>query len=182
MTTTYLPGVRGASAMISPSGSYRYGLQRRWQHGDPAWFTFVMLNPSTADSTEDDPTIRRCVGFAKREGYTSLVVANLYAWRATDPRELLTAVDPVGPDNDTYLRKLLEAARDDVPTRPVVAAWGANAQPARVVAFRELADRIGVPLWCLGTTKRGAPRHPLYVAGDAPLVRWPVVDTLLKSE
>lgn len=155
------------SAIISSDGVYRYTLERSWQPGFS--LPFVMLNPSTADAEHDDPTIRRCIGFAKRENYDGLLVVNLYAYRATDPREIRRAVDPVGPENDEYLQRVFTTARRA--SAPVVVAWGANPDPYRLRQVLRLAE--GVDLRCLGTTAGGDPRHPLYVRGDQPLERWP---------
>lgn len=129
---------------------------------------FVMLNPSDADEYNDDPTIRRCRWFAQREGAPYFDVGNLYGYRATDPRELLVAEDPVGPDNDAVL---LDAMRRRA---RIVVAWGANPAAARRLdAFRRLHVEAGrPPLWCLGRTKGGAPRHPLFVRSDERLVPW----------
>lgn len=146
-------------ATFDATGRYRYHLWRAWPmlggQGDVA---FIMLNPSTASASENDPTIRRCIRFAQAWGFAKLHVGNLFAFRATDPRALLTAGDPVGPDND---RALLEiASRCGV----VVAAWGI---PARTL-FRRSSEVLGtigaVRRWsALGLTKNGCPRHPLYV-------------------
>jgi hypothetical protein len=125
-----------------------------------------MLNPSTADATQDDPTIRRCRGFAESWGHAGVTVANLYAYRATKPNDLWYTTDPIGPENDDHLYRLMKMYVD------VVCAWGTNAKPERVAAFVELSRKAGVRLWCLGTTKSGAPRHPLYVKADQPLVEW----------
>lgn len=118
----------------------------------------------TADTTQDDPTIRRCKNFATALGASTLVVANLYAYRATNPKTLRGVDDPVGPDNDTYLKQALAA-------RHVIVAWGAHAEPGRVSNFQALAG-TNTPLWCLGTTKTGAPRHPLYVPSGTHLQPW----------
>jgi hypothetical protein len=152
------------TARISECGTYRYWLTRGWDDTRPA-LLFVMLNPSTADASIDDPTIRRCVGFARRDGYGSVAVANLFAYRATDPKALLTCADAVGPLNDQYLgMALTERARRGLPT---VAAWGAHAPAGRVADVLAIAPDAD---WrCLGVTKAGAPRHPLYVRGDQPL-------------
>jgi hypothetical protein len=132
-----------------------------WGVGDDARESvFVMLNPSTADATEDDPTIRRCLGFARSWGRTGLIVANLYALRSTDPRELWKHPDPVGPENDARLAWLARQYRE------IVCAWGANAKPERVARFRTIVRGNGGELVCLGTTKAGSPRHPLYLARD----------------
>lgn len=152
-------------ALLSDDQLYRYALWRVW--GPHTCLRFVMLNPSTADATLDDPTIRRCVGFARREGYDGLVVLNLYAYRATDPRALLACADAVGPLNNLHLTTHLAAAA--LAGEPVVAAWGANAHPRRAREVLDLTEHR-VDWRCLGTTKDGHPRHPLYVKGDQPLV------------
>ncbi len=161
------------SARLSRCGTYRYLLTRRWAEG-PA-LRWVMLNPSTADAAVDDPTIRRVVRFSRDAGYSAAVVANLYALRATDPGELDQHPDPLGPDNLGTLAQLVRAARVDAPradAAPIVVAWGANAPRARAerVLEHELA---GADLRCLGVTKAGQPRHPLYVRADQPLVPYP---------
>ena len=152
------------SARISECGLYRYSLTRAWGMDGEA-LAFVMLNPSTADADLDDPTIRRCMSFARREGYARLMVLNLYAFQATNPKALLACEDPVGPLNNEYLAMVLsERVRRGLPT---VAAWGVNAQLDRVRAVLNLQPDAD---WrCLGTTKAGHPRHPLYVKGDQPL-------------
>lgn len=139
-------------------GEYRYTLTRVWNSTVPM-ITFVLLNPSTADAVQLDPTLRRCVGFSKREGFGGMTILNLYAFRATDPRVMLAAPDPVGPDND---RVLAEA------TGMVVAGWGTNAAPERVTQALALLP----PLHALGVTRDGHPRHPLYVPRDEPLIEW----------
>jgi len=153
--------------------AYRYRLTRSdvsgWLAMHETALLWIMLNPSTADETQDDATIRRVKAFTSRLGYAQLTVVNLYAWRATDPRDLWTADDPVGPENDAVLAMEAWAARMD--DAPIVAAWGAHAKAERVaevLAIPHLASR----LHCLGVTKSGAPRHPLYLRADAPLVPW----------
>lgn len=159
--------------MISGDGQYRYWLRRCWAHDGAMPMTFIMLNPSTADADIDDPTIRRCIGFARREGYESLEVVNLFAFRATKPDALRAVVDPVGPDNDNHLRAQFETAGTE--GTHVVAGWG-DAVPRRLVGritdVMSLATEAGVPLWCLGRAQSGAPRHPLYMKSDAPLEEW----------
>ena len=126
---------------------------------------FVMLNPSTADADLDDPTIRRCVGFARREGAGGIVVANLYAFRATDPAALMKASDPYGPDNDDALKAV--AAEAAATGMPIVCAWGVHGGKSNRPIV--LLQSRGARLLCLGKTKDGNPRHPLYVAGSQPL-------------
>ncbi|RNL60999.1 DUF1643 domain-containing protein [Nocardioides marmoriginsengisoli] len=158
-----------STAVLSADGLYRYELTREW--GRPSGFlTWIMLNPSTADAQADDPTIRRCIGFAKSFGHTGIRVLNLYALRATNPADLWTAPDPVGPENDQVLAdELMRATRDQ---SVVVAAWGANARQTRVDQFLSF-PRAASTLRSLGITKDGQPRHPLYLPKTAPLTRWP---------
>lgn len=157
------------TATISDDGLYRYVLGRRWSDEEDAFATFVMLNPSTADAEVDDPTIRRCISFAQSWGMGGLRVVNLYALRATRPEALWNVADPVGPENDYYLTWIADMAK--ATGWPLVAAWGANAKQGRV------QDVLGLrwmqfSLQCLGITKAGAPRHPLYVKGATPLIPW----------
>lgn len=155
-------------ADISDDSRYRYTLLRRWTVGGPA-ATFVMLNPSTADAEQDDPTIRRCIGYARAWGMSAVRVVNLYALRATNPRELWQAADPVGPSNDAAIASCaLVAAHFG---HPIVAAWGAHARPDRVAAVLALPGMER--LHSLGVTKAGQPRHPLYLPAAATLRPWP---------
>lgn len=150
-----------STAVISPCGKYRYSLFRRWAEGPTC--TFIMLNPSTADEQNDDPTIRRCIGFAKREGCGALMVVNMFGYRATDPGDLLLVDDPFGRENAPTLATAIETSNG-----PVIAAWGAWG-PLKQAA-KVLADEYPGQLLCLGLTKNGSPRHPLYVKADAPLI------------
>lgn len=153
------------SAVISPCGRFRYRLTRRWAPGP--LLPFIMLNPSTADAEVDDPTIRRCMGFARREGFAGIRVANLFAFRATRPRDLYDAGFPFGPLNDEELIDLmLEALRDDV---PVICAWGATWKPID----GDISGYGRARTMCLGKTKEGDPRHPLYVPAYQPLEPYP---------
>jgi hypothetical protein len=152
------------TASFSGDGAYRNFLTRAWGESAPA--VWIMLNPSTADAFDDDPTIRRCISFTRRLAPEAggLIVVNLYALRATDPAELWTHPDPVGPAGDYYL--ISRAAS----VRAVIAAWGVhgarNGRGAQVAAELTAA---GVKLMCLGTTKDGHPRHPLYLANNTEL-------------
>jgi hypothetical protein len=149
-------------AILDPSRSWRYRLSRRW---DPAGATvaFVLLNPSTADETTDDRTLGRCLGFARAWGFGALVVVNCFAWRSTDPAALLRAADPVGPDNDGHI---LAAARE---AQTVVLGWGDRGRlRGRGAEVLALLGGVAEPQ-CLGRTRRGQPRHPLYVPGGTPL-------------
>jgi hypothetical protein len=145
-------------ALISPCDSYRYSLVRRWDATRPT-VCFVMLNPSTADSTQDDATIRRCINFAKAWGFGSLEVANLFSYRATKVPDLKKAPVPNGPESDFHMQAALSAAG------LIVAAWGNHGTPERVEAVLGLMQNANKRVHCLGMTKSGAPRHPLYVPG-----------------
>lgn len=157
------------SAWISECGQYRYHLLREWNPHD-AKLTFCMLNPSTADGSVDDATIRRCMAFAKREGFGGIVVVNLFALRSTDSAALRTHPDPIGPQGDAVFRFLAKEQQG----RKVVLGWGADpaATPERVRAVTTLLREGGCTLRCLGITKDGHPRHPLYLRSDTPVVAW----------
>lgn len=124
-----------------------------------------MLNPSTADAFNDDPTIRRCISFAEREGCTDLTVVNLFALRSTDPKKLIKHPDPVGPLNNQRIKEMIERHKS---FGVIVAAWGAN-------KFAQERGELVKLFWspdilCLGKNKDGSPKHPLYVKNDAPLI------------
>lgn len=158
-----VPSPLRSDAHFSGDGVHRYWLHRAWDDGGDG-ATFVMLNPSTADAVVNDRTINRCIGFAKEWGCTHLRVVNLYALRSTDPDALWVHDDPVGPDNDMWIEHALK-----VTAGPVVAAWGVNARLDRVMQVLAL-PRAQERLMCLGVTKNGAPKHPLFVPGGTPLV------------
>lgn len=157
----------GGAALFSPDRAYRYLLRRRIG-GARGRLLFVMLNPSKADETRDDATIRRCVGFAERWGYGDMEVANLFGLMATDARELLRCDDPVGAGNDAAIRAAL--ARAD----RVVLAWGDHAAHPKHRARTEVVMRMireaCMPYRIGGLTGRGQPRHPLRLSYDARLV------------
>ncbi len=142
-----------------PLAPYRYRLSRRLGEGSRA-VAFVLLNPSTADRFDDDPTIRRCVGFARCWGFDRLLVVNLFALRATRPADLKLARDPVGAGND---REILRACRE---AELVVLGWGNHGRHMGrgAIVRRRLS---GFAPRCLGVTNLGEPRHPLYLPGDA---------------
>ena len=149
-------------AVLSEDGRYRYRLSRVW--GDGPRVTFILLNPSTADEQFDDPTLRRCINFARDWGYGALSIVNLYALRATDPSELWKADDPVGPENGRYLA---EAGKTG---DPLIAAWGTHAKNQRV---QEVVTIAGFEnLACLRVTKSGTPSHPLYLPKNLAPVPW----------
>jgi hypothetical protein len=155
-----------SDALISPCGQYRYWLARQWDADKPR-LGIIMLNPSTADASLDDPTIRRCVSFARREDFGGIQVMNLFAFRATSPDDMRAAANPVGPANDQWISAALRSSAAS--KRPILAAWGAHGDfRARANYVTGMARLHGATLVSLGTTKDGHPRHPLYVKGDQP--------------
>ena len=146
------------SAILSPCERYRYRLTRTLE-GTGGPLLLIGLNPSTADATQDDPTIRRCIDFARRWGHSELVVANLFAFRATRPKDLKNAPEPIGAETDRIL--LNEAKR----ASRILVAWGVHG-PYKSRDQEVLSLLAPFALSCLGTTKAGQPRHPLYIRAD----------------
>lgn len=158
--------VVASDAILSDDRIYRFMLRRSWV--TPAWpemtvdpLVVIGLNPSTADESLDDPTIRRCMSFAHAWGHGGIVMLNLFACRATDPDELYTALNPEG--GDTTMRVI----RDETVGRVVLCAWGAHpkALGRDLEVYKAISD-TALEVVCLGMTKGGYPRHPLYVRGD----------------
>lgn len=147
------------ATVFSHDRAHRYTLWREWI-GGRGYAQFIGLNPSTADEVQDDPTIRRCIAFAKAWGYSALCMTNAFAYRATDPAVMKQQADPVGPDNDYWLIKVANDAEI------VIAAWGVHgAYLQRDRQVRQLIEADNL-LHCLGTTKDGHPKHPLYLRAD----------------
>ena len=145
-----------STAAISECGLYRYELRKIWQPKN-GWVCWIMLNPSTADANIEDPTIRRCMGFAEKWGYGGITVGNIFAYRATNPKDMFAADDPYGPENNSYLKSLsLEAEL-------TICAWGNHGM------YLNRASRVVEMLtnpYHLGLTMLGQPKHPLYLKGD----------------
>jgi hypothetical protein len=136
--------------------SYRYRLWRRWSSHEGPVILWLMLNPSTADERHNDPTIRRCMNYSKQWGFVGMNICNLFAWRATHPCDLYAAADPVGPHNDSILQQQIRCAHQ------IIAAWGIHGDYRK--RSKEVIKMLNTPqttVYCLGTTKDGAPRHPL---------------------
>lgn len=150
------------SATLSPCGLFRYRLGRRWAEG--ATLLFVMLNPSTANAAIDDPTIRRCIGFAQAEDFGAIEVVNLFAYRTPDPKALKAAGFPVGPDNDAAIMAAVLNANT------ICLAWGAHGaglgRTGEVLALLKQAHRAP---WCLERTRSGQPAHPLMLLSSCRL-------------
>ncbi len=157
-------------AILSDDGRYRYRLHRRVTASDRIAL-FIMLNPSTADAERDDPTIRRCMGFARALDCGVLVVANLFAYRTKSPKVLLHAPEPIGPENDKYLG--WSALDTQLSGGLIICAWGAHGKHLGRdgVVGRNLCAQ-GFELHSLAETSAGAPRHPLYLAGNCKPLPW----------
>ena len=152
-----------SSAIFSDCGRYRYFLRRRWEDGEDC--VFVGLNPSTADGSKNDATVRKCIHFARSWGFAGISLVNLYARRCRYPQALATSDDPVGPDNDLWLTSVIGGAPH------AIAMWGNHG--ARIYSEGIRRDTLVITLrskWsCFGKTKLGAPKHPLYLPKATPL-------------
>lgn len=168
MSTAELWPTTGSGAtFLGYRNSYRIHLWRIFG-SSPRQCTFIMLNPSTATATEDDPTVRRCLGYARREVCGRLDVVNIFALRATDPRELYSHADPTGDPSN--FGEIIQRARE---ATIVVCAWGSHGKFKRrgeVIEAALSAERITTH--CLGRTLTGEPKHPLYLRADAALERF----------
>ena len=149
-------GDAASTALYSPDNRYRYALTRDWALGQRV--LFVMLNPSTATEMQNDPTVERCERRARALGFGGFAVANIFAFRATDPRVMRAASDPVGPANDATILELASSANQ------IICAWGSHGahldRGAKVEALLRVTRN---DLYHLGLTKAGQPRHPLYI-------------------
>ena len=160
-----LESIERSGAEFSDCRQYRYALWRQWDwQGYGNQVMFIGLNPSTADETENDPTIRRCIRFAKDWGYGGIIMMNAYAYRSTDPRGLKQVSDPIGPGND----EAFGYRRSQVGL--IIACWGTHCSPARE---KQVCHAIGRDILCFGRTKDGRPKHPLYLRADTkPELFW----------
>lgn len=161
--TSPLAEITERDAFFSPCRTWRYSLTRSWGEWQNP-LVCIGLNPSTADETQDDPTIRRVIGFARSWGHDGLVMLNLFGYRSTDPAPLrrMDRGVAVGPENDAYIALEAEGRR-------VLCAWGVHGEVhGRAHEVYRTLKRAGVDLVCLGLTKAGSPRHPLYVPAVEP--------------
>lgn len=155
------------SAYISRDGLHRYWLRRVWDDS-LSRVAFVMLNPSTADGATDDPTVRRCIGFARVWGFGGIEVVNVYNLRATQPKDLWGDADRMG----TWVHDTVADHLDCCQVGAVVCAWGNHAKAADVASISYSFARFGLATACLGVNKGGAPKHPLYLAKTTALQPW----------
>jgi hypothetical protein len=156
-----LAGTTRSWALFDDTQAYRYALGRKWGDGNRT-ILWIMLNPSTADHLVLDPTLRRCMDFSKKWGFDEMVICNAFAYRSTDPKNLLKVDDPVGLDNPKIIQLFMDQCLK------IVCGWGTNVKKLNkimspVIKWANEADRF---LYCLGVTKEGYPKHPLYVHGD----------------
>lgn len=156
-----------SGAVLSADGRYRYRLWRIWCDLAPM-MVWVLLNPSTADASADDPTLRKCIGFARQHRHGGVILVNLFAWRATNPKELRTVADPIGPENDEHIRWAVNAPV----IATIMAGWGADTFARRRAMTVSVNIRAQRPIWCLGKTGDGCPKHPLYPPYTTPLEAW----------
>lgn len=157
ITRTHVKGDAPSTAIYSPCEKYRYSLTRVWDDAGRR-VNFIMLNPSTATEVQNDPTVERCERRARALGYGSFAVTNIFAWRDTDPKAMRAAPDPVGPGNDAAILDRAAWADD------LIAAWGTHgAHLDRGAQVSELLHGAAKPLFHLGLSKAGHPRHPLYL-------------------
>lgn len=165
ITRTFTKGDAASEAVYSACESYRYLLTRVWAPGPMA--LFVMLNPSTATEVQNDPTVERCERRARALGFGAFRVTNIFAYRATDPKVMRAAVDPVGPENDLAIRSSAEIADR------IICAWGNHGlHLGRGAQVEALLRSTGAPLCHLGLTSHNQPRHPLYVSYDQAPEPW----------
>lgn len=158
------------SAILSPCGAFRYRLERELGRDGPA-VAILSVNPSTADATVNDQTIRKDMGFGERLGWGRLIKGNKFALRSTDVRGLRSAHDPIGPENDAHLEQIMRDADLHI------VAWGPLTKLPPDLRRRwrtvvAIADRVGCRLMCWGTAQDGHPRHPLMLAYSTPLTEW----------
>lgn len=170
ITRTHVKGDAPSVAVYSDCERYRYLLTRVWDETRPRAL-FVMLNPSTATEVQNDPTVERCERRARTLGFGAFRVTNIFAWRATDPKEMQAQPDPVGPGNDQAIRDSLDWASG--PEDRIICAWGAHGKHLdRGAAVERLLRQSGRDLHNLGLTKAGAPKHPLYIGYDRQPELW----------
>lgn len=166
ITRTHTKGDAPSTAIYSDCERYRYSLTRIWDK-DGTRVNFVMLNPSTATEVQNDPTVERCERRARTLGYGGFAVTNIFAWRDTDPKAMRAALDPIGPDNNAAIADRATWATD------VIAAWGTHgAHRDRGADVAVMLSGLARPLFHLGLSKAGHPKHPLYLPYTQRPERW----------
>jgi hypothetical protein len=167
ITRTHLKDDAASVAIYSDCENYRYALTRIWDEA-AGKVAFVMLNPSTATEVQNDPTVERCERRARALGFGAFRVCNIFAWRDTNPRDMRRAVDPIGPQNDIAISEACAWADH------VVCAWGTHGEHlSRGPEVEALMRASGKPLYHLGLSKAGHPKHPLYISYATQPMLWP---------
>lgn len=158
ITRTHTKGDAPSTAVYSDCERYRYLLTRVWEPAGRKAL-FIMLNPSTATEVQNDPTVERCERRARTLGFGGFRVTNIFAWRDTDPKKMRAAAEPIGAENDAMIAQSCDWADQ------IIAAWGAHGEHLqRGVALEALLRDMELPVFHLGLTKAGHPKHPLYIA------------------
>jgi hypothetical protein len=158
ITRTHVKGDAASVAVYSDCERYRYSLSRVWDAAGKRAL-FIMLNPSTATEVQNDPTVERCERRARTLGYGAFCVTNIFAWRDTDPKKMRAAADPVGPENDASILGFCDWADQ------IICGWGTHgAHLGRGPEVETVLRATGMPLYHLGLSKAGHPKHPLYIA------------------
>lgn len=167
ITRTHIKDDAPSTAVYSDCERYRYALTRTWDP-DGKRVLFIMLNPSKATEVQNDPTVERCERRARALGFGAFRVTNIFAWRETDPHKMRKAADPVGQANDAQIMEGVTWADQ------VIAAWGTHgAHLGRGPALEKVLRQCGKPLYVLGLSKNGHPKHPLYISYSQQPVLWP---------
>jgi hypothetical protein len=166
ISRTFQKGDAASTAVYSDCECYRYLLTRTWDAAGPRAL-FIMLNPSTATEFQNDPTVERCERRARTLGFGAFRVTNIFAYRATDPTVMRAQADPIGPDNDTAILGSVPWADQ------VICAWGSHGvHLGRGAAMADMLRPTGKPLFHLGLTQAGAPKHPLYLGYGVQPMLW----------
>lgn len=164
---THIKDGAPSTAVYSDCECYRYALTRTWDEGGER-VMFIMLNPSKATEVQNDPTVERCERRARALGFGAFRVTNIFAWRETDPKKMRNVPDPTGPENDRIIREGVAWADQ------VIAAWGTHgAHRNRGPEVAEMLRQAGKPLYLLGLSRDGHPKHPLYISYAQQPMLWP---------
>jgi hypothetical protein len=168
ITRTHVKDDAASVAVYSDCEKYRYSLSRVWDKAGKRAL-FIMLNPSTATEVQNDPTVERCERRARTLGYGAFCVTNIFAWRDSDPRKMRAAADPVGPENDASILEFCDWADQ------IICGWGTHgAHLGRGAEVAAVLRATGLPLYHLGLSKAGHPKHPLYIAYVQQPELWPL--------
>ncbi|MDB4111255.1 DUF1643 domain-containing protein [Yoonia sp.] len=167
ITRTHIKDDAPSTATYSDCERYRYALTRTWNERGKR-VLFVMLNPSKATEVQNDPTVERCERRARALGFGAFQVTNIFAWRDTDPFKMRKATDPIGPENDATILAGVGWADQ------VIAAWGTHGvHLERGTRMAAMLHATGKPIFTLGLSKHGHPKHPLYISYSQQPILWP---------